>query len=268
MSQAGGDAAGRSKDLDPPGRRAATGGSSHARRTRSAGRRDSGGFLGTLRESVVVLVVALALASLLRAFVVQAFVVPSQSMENTLMGGDGVNDRIVVDKLPGQTVRRGEIVVFSDPGGWLGAEGDPATAAAPGTVRRVLEFVGVVPNNATGHLVKRVIGVGGDRVASKGNGAPVTVNGVPLAESSYLHPASQPSEQPFSVTVPAGHLWVMGDNRAQSSDSRFSHPSGPFVPVSDVTGRVVAVVYPLGRLSRERIPATFARIPPARGGSR
>lgn len=224
-------------------------------------RRASGGILGTLRETVVVLVVALVLASLLRAFVVQAFVVPSQSMENTLMGGDGVNDRIVVDKLPGQTVRRGEIVVFSDPGGWLSGEVATVPTGSEGDLRRVLEFVGVIPNNATGHLVKRVIGVGGDKVACKGNGAPVTVNGVALAESAYLYPGAEPSVQAFSVTVPAGHYWVMGDNRIASSDSRLPHASGPFVPAGDITGRVVAVVYPFGRLSRERIPATFARVP-------
>lgn len=236
---------------------------------RPARPRQQGGILATLRETVIVLVVALVLASLLRAFVVQAFAVPSGSMENTLLGGDPghVNDRIVVDKLPGQTVRRGQIVVFVDPGGWLQGEEVPVErTGAAGALARGLEFVGVLPDNSTGHLVKRVIGVGGDTVSCGGTGKPLEVNGHALTETAYVFPGSQAcastpdGPKSWSYTVPAGDLFVMGDNRDSSADSRF-HPTDPFVPVGDVTGRVLAVVYPFDRLSRERIPADFAGIP-------
>lgn len=231
------------------------------------------GWAVTLRETVVVLVVALAVGSLLRGFVVQAFVVPSAAMENTLLGGGpGSNDRIAVDRLPGQTVSRGQIVVFTDPGGWL-TEGKSTRGGVGGVLRRVGAFVGVTPDGASGHLVKRVIGVGGDTVSCGGVGAPLTVNGVALTESSSLFPGSDPCSTTgdgiptWWYTVPAHELFVMGDNRDNSEDSRF-HPAAPFVPVADVTGRVEAVIYPLDRLTREPIPATFATVPAGRTSSR
>ncbi len=153
--------------------------------------RQRSGILATLRETVIVLVVALVLASLLRAFVVQAFAVPSGSMENTLLGGDPghVNDRIVVDKLPGQTVKRGEIVVFVDPGGWLQGEEVPVErTGVAGALARGLEFVEVLPDNSTSHLVKRVIGVSGDTVSCGGTGKPLEVNRHALTESAYVFP--------------------------------------------------------------------------------
>jgi signal peptidase I len=224
-------------------------------------------LFSTVRETLVVVVIALIVASLLRAFVVQAFVVPSASMENTLIGGGGAtNDRIAVDKLPGRTIRRGEIVVFPDPGGWLDSEPSTVRTGVAGDVSAVLSFVGLLPDTSTGHLVKRVIGVGGDTVSCAGVGSPLRVDGVALSEASYLFPGSDPcadtstGEHAWSYTVPAGDLFVMGDNRDNSADSRW-HPADPFVPVSSVTGRVWAVVYPFDRLSREPIPATFASIP-------
>jgi signal peptidase I len=151
-------------------------------------------------------------------------------------------------------VQRGDVVVFDDPGGqWLGAEG--AVALTP--VQKLLSEVGLYPTG--GHLVKRVIGIGGDRVACCDQKGRVMVNGVPLDEKAYISPGSAPSDRPFNVTVPKGRLWVMGDNRSNSEDSRFHQelPGGGTVPEQDVVGKVWAIVWPLDRAHLLHEPKTF-----------
>jgi signal peptidase I len=203
------------------------------------------------QEVLVLLVMALGLAIVIKTFFVQAFYIPSGSMNDTLVK----NDRILVEKMSYWfgDVQRGDVVVFDDPGGWLTPE---ESTHASNPVTRALEFVGLYP--AGGHLVKRVIGVGGDHVACCTKGL-ITVNGVPLHEQSYLGPGDQPSREKFSVNIPPGHLWVMGDNRDNSADSRahLGSPGGGFVPENDVVGKVFVVVWPLSDADWLSRPDTF-----------
>jgi signal peptidase I len=207
-------------------------------------------------ETVLLLGLALVLAILLKAFVVQAFYIPSASMNDTLVR----NDRILVQKLSywgGGGPHRGDIVVFADPGGWLSAQESQPPA---NVVARGLERIGLYPTG--GHLVKRVIGVGGDEVRCCDSEGRMTVNGVPLNERSYLKPGEKPSTIPFDVEVQPGYVWVQGDNRSNSADSRvhLGDPGGGQVPVDDVVGKVFAVVWPLGHATVLRTPATFASV--------
>jgi signal peptidase I len=219
----------------------------------------SGG--GALREVVLIVVVALVLSAIVRTFVFQAFWIPSGSMENTLLR----EDRILVSKITTQVsgIERGEVIVFQDPSDWLAPVPDTGSAFQR-AVRDGLEFVGLAPRRSDRDLVKRVIGVGGDRVVCCDEQGRVTVNGQPLDESSYLYPGDKPSEEAFDVTVPAGRLWVMGDHRSASGDSRvhLDDPAGPFVPESNVVGRAMWVVWPSDRWASLPIPDTFSDVPP------
>lgn len=204
-------------------------------------------------ETIVLLAVALGLAIVIKALFVQAFYIPSGSMRDTLVD----NDRILVQKVSywgGGQPQRGDIVVFKDPGGWL----DPSEEQAPTSpVAKTLEWFGLYPTG--GHLVKRVIGVGGDHVVCCDAQGRITVNGVALNEKSYLAKGEKPSLITFDKTVPKGYLWVQGDNRSHSADSRvhIGDPGGGFVPVDDVVGKVFAVVWPLNHAKILHRPATF-----------
>ncbi|MET8271202.1 signal peptidase I [Streptomyces sp. NPDC005096] len=198
--------------------------------------------------------VALVLSLLIKTFLAQAFSIPSDSMQNTLQPGD----RVLVDKLTpwfGAQPGRGEVVVFHDPGNWLPSE--PASPANP--VQEVLSFIGLMPSADEKDLIKRVIGVGGDTVECKGTG-PVKVNGRALDEP-YVFPGNTPcsSDAEFKITVPKGHIWVMGDHRQASADSRYHRgkPGGGAVPVDDVVGRAFTVVWPVDRWDWLSVPDTF-----------
>jgi signal peptidase I len=202
---------------------------------------------------VLLLVLALVLAVAIKAFLLQAFYIPSGSMNDTLV----LNDRILVQKVSywaDGAPQRGDIVVFSDPGGWLdgsiaGSEGGP--------VAEVLEWFGLYPTG--GHLVKRVIGVGGDRVRCCDEQDRILVNGVPLNEKDYLAVGEKPSLIDFDVRVQPGYIWVQGDNRSNSADSRLhlGDPGGGQVPVDAVVGKVFAVVWPFDHARVTDRPATF-----------
>ncbi|WP_058041309.1 signal peptidase I [Streptomyces roseifaciens] len=207
------------------------------------------------KELPLLIVVTLVLALLIKTFLVQAFSIPSNSMQNTLQPGD----RVLVDKLTrwfGSKPERGEVVVFHDPGNWM--EGHPTPE--PNVVQKALGFIGLVPSADEKDLIKRVVGVAGDTVECKGAG-PLKVNGKPLDEP-YVFPGNTPCgmnpEVQFKVTVPKDRLWVMGDHRQDSQDSRYHQDEdGGFVPVDDVVGRAIVIAWPVGRWDTLPVPATF-----------
>jgi signal peptidase I len=208
------------------------------------------------QELVLLVVLALVLALVIKTFLLQAFYIPSASMNDTLVR----NDRILVQKVSswvGSGPHRGDVVVFSDPGGWLDAS---ETAPPTGPVARLAGAIGLYPTG--GHLVKRVIGVGGDEVRCCDAQGRMTVNGTPLDERSYLAPGERPSLVDFDIRVRAGYVWVQGDNRSDSADSRahLGDPGGGQVPVDDLVGEVFAVVWPLRHATRLSAPATFASV--------
>lgn len=227
-------------------------GTPQEREEKRRAKESKGGSLG--RELIIIVGVALVLSVLVRTFVAQAFFVPSSSMEDTLL----VQDRILASKLTTELggVHRGEIVVFTDPGGWL-PETAPPTGVS-GAVRKALMFVGLLPSDTGEDLVKRVIAVGGDRIACCTAKDQITVNGVALDEEAYLKPGSKTDQVRFDVLVPEGRVFVMGDNRGDSSDSRYHLDSDDgTVSVDSVVGRVVAVVWPASRWSGEPVPVIF-----------
>ncbi|MEU1542719.1 signal peptidase I [Actinacidiphila glaucinigra] len=209
------------------------------------------------QELPILVVVALVMALGIKTFFVQAFSIPSGSMQDTLQ----VGDRVLVDKLTpwfGATPQRGEVVVFRDPGGWLDDQPKPAGG---NVLTKALAFIGLAPSSDEQDLIKRVIAVGGDTVDCE-RGKPVTVNGKALDEP-YVYPGATPCDDiPVGkVTVPADHLWVMGDHRNASQDSRahVGEPGGGFVPLDDVVGRAFVVAWPVPRWSTLPVPATFDR---------
>jgi signal peptidase I len=216
--------------------------------------------LAWLREAAIILVSALILSFLVKTFLVQAFFIPSPSMHDTLIE----DDRFLVGKLAPDLLdlHRGDIVVFKDPDHWLG---EPAAETGGQRILDdLLTFVGLRPSDAGQHLVKRVIGLPGDHVDCPGPGSPVTVNGVALDETYLAQGTSSPSSMEFHVVVPADSLWVMGDNRDHSEDSRYHQDQvgGGFVPVGNVVGVAFLIVAPLDRFTVLHNPSdVFADVP-------
>jgi signal peptidase I len=166
-------------------------------------------------------------------------------MENTLQ----IKDRVAVNRVPfiGNDISRGDVIVFRDPAGWLPEASSVSGNRVTNAIREGLVIVGVVPNPAKQYLVKRVIGVAGDNVVAKDQ--VLTINGKPTSEP-YIFSGNTPSDTDFNITVPEGKVWVMGDHRGASGDSRVHQDdvNNGMVPVEKITGRVVATIWPLNRI--------------------
>ncbi|MBZ5737035.1 signal peptidase I [Nocardioides mangrovi] len=224
------------------------------------------------QETILLLGVALVLAIVIKALFIQAFYIPSESMEPGLVK----NDRILVEKPSywlGGTPQRGDVVVFDDPGGWLDAE---ESAGPTSGVGKLLAKVGLYPTG--GHLVKRVIGVAGDTIKCCDDQGRLLVNGQPLNEKDYAKLDGQDCYGPMVDDctknwtigpIPAGHLFVMGDNRSHSADSsaHMCKPDetdctrNPYVDVDDVVGKVFTLLWPRDRFTFLHRPDTFADVP-------
>ncbi len=201
-----------------------------------------------LKELPILVVVALVVSLLIKTFLVQFFYIPSGSMENTLQ----IKDRVAVNKVPflSKNISRGDVVVFRDPNNWLPEIVDYSTNKWVAKAKSALVTVGVLPNPAKQYLVKRVVGVAGDRIICCTKDEKLSVNGVEISEP-YVYAGNKPSEMKFDVTVPKGMLWVMGDHRGASADSRYHQDdiNKGFVPLSRISGRVVAVIWPFKNIT-------------------
>ena len=165
-------------------------------------------------------------------------------MQNTLQ----INDRVAVNKIPfiAKSIKRGDVVVFRDPANWLPIPAEEQVGnSVIAKAKEALVFAGVLPNPAKQFLVKRVIGVAGDHIICCDKAGALTINGASTNEP-YIFAGNKPSEIDFNVTVPEGKIWVMGDHRGASADSRYHQDdvNNGMVPVSKVTGRVFGILWP------------------------
>lgn len=219
-----------------------------------------------LRDVLVIVLIAVVVSFVIKTFLVRSFYIPSGSMEQTLL----IKDRILVDELTPRFggYQRGDVVVFRDPGGWLPPA--PATPAQPPLAQAadwLLSLVGITASDSDEHLIKRIIGVGGDHVVCCNAIGQVTVNGTPIDETPYLNLSSgqtAPKPVPFDVVVPQNSLWVMGDNRDHSRDSRYNmdQPNKGFVPLDNVVGRAFLITWPFDRFGTiDGHHAVFAGVP-------
>ena len=216
-----------------------------------------------LLEVPFLVIVALGISFLIKTFLLQFFYIPSGSMENTLQ----VGDRVSVNRqgtITGKGIQRGDVVVFHDSADWLGTDGTPKGSGAIHLFKTLLTDGGVLPDSSKKFLIKRVIGMPGDHVlccTTKGN---LTVNGRELDESSYIYAGNKPSEVSFDVVVPSDRIWVMGDHRGSSGDSRFHRDdqNNGFVPLHEVVGRAFFLLWPLSRTAVLERPAGLERSNP------
>jgi len=223
-----------------------------AGKTKTKTKKKRGSFL---RELPILVVIALALALVIKTYAFQAYFIPSGSMQNTLEIGDKVLVNKIVYHL--RSIHRGDIVVFNGQGSWNPGPAPPTPNPLDRLYHAVIGLFGAAPGQTD--YIKRVIGVPGDHLACCNIHGQVTVNGVVLTESSYLYPGNAPSDMHFSITVPPGRLWVMGDHRLVSDDSRDheGYPGGGTIPENEVVGRAFWIVWPPSRWRVLPIPATF-----------
>ena len=218
-------------------------------------------FLAFFIDLVVVIGAALVLSLLIKTFLIRSFFIPSGSMLETLQ----IDDRIIVNQLTPALypIERGDIVVFKDPGGWLGPDVSEPTDPLVVSVDWFLSAFGITAPDSKQHLVKRVIGIAGDQIICCDADGKLTINDVPISES-YLSAGQEPSAIEFDVKVPAGSLWVMGDNRGNSEDSRFHGdlPSKGFVSTEWVVGRAIIISWPFENWAwLDNYPDVFKNIP-------
>lgn len=220
---------------------AAPSGASTASTARRTSRRRS--TLLFLRDVVVIIVAALVISFLIKTFLIRSFYIPSESMRDTLQ----VDDRIIVNQLSPELVaiERGDIVVFRDPGSWLPPRPEVVQSPLEAAGDFVLSLIGLSASDSDEHLVKRVIGLPGDRVTCCNDLGQLSINGVPIDEPYVRLPdgTTAVSGRDFQEEIPEGMIWVMGDNRYDSSDSRFNGP----VPLADVVGTAFVISWPLDR---------------------
>jgi signal peptidase I len=219
-----------------------------------------------LRDAIIIVVAALVVSFVIKTFLIRSFFIPTDSMDQTLIR----DDRIIVSQLHGGPLelRRGDVIVFVDPGGWLSlqpgvSEDDPLTRLLDG----VSLFLGLSSPDDNEHLVKRLVGLPGDLVVCCDELGAMSINGVPLAEPYVSLPegVTKVSSNDFEVIVPEGALWVMGDNRYNSADSRrnMDKPGGGFVPLENVVGRAIVISWPQERWTwLSNYPETFAGVAP------
>jgi signal peptidase I len=207
------------------------------------------------REMPILVVIALVLALIIKTYAFQAYFIPSGSMENTLEIGDKVLVNKIVYHL--RSIHPGDIVVFNGQGSWNPGPAPKTPNPFDRLYHAVIGLFGAAPGQTD--YIKRVIGVPGDHVICCNAKGQITVNGIALSEKSYLYPGNVPSQTPFNIIVPSGRLWVMGDHRAVSDDSRdhMGYPGGGTIPENMVVGRAFWIVWPPSRWRVLNIPATF-----------
>jgi signal peptidase I len=218
-------------------------------------------FVAFVVDLVVVLGAALVLSLVIKTFLIRSFFIPSGSMLETLQ----IDDRIIVNQLTPALypIERGDVVVFKDPGGWLGPDIQESTDPMTVAVDWFLSAFGITAPDSKQHLVKRVVGIEGDRVICCDDDGLITINGVPISES-YIAPGQAPSNVEFAVTVPSNSLWVLGDNRGNSEDSRFHAelPSRGFVSNDWVVGRAFVISWPFENWKLlDNYPDVFKNVP-------